>query len=207
MRQAIVRAVRGSVLLGALVLTLPGVRVASASGRKATAVFAGGCYWGVESVFRHVKGVTSAVSGFAVAVDARPAPAPGRSDYVEAVRVEYDPSQVSYAQLLAIFFLVVHDPTERDRQGPDIGPEYRSVVFVADSAERQVVRGYIDHLANAHRYPGPIVTELSELKRFREANPDQQNYAATHEREPYIVINDLPKLAALKHQYPALYRD
>ena len=175
--------------------------------KKATALFASGCYWGVEAVFRHVKGVHSAVSGFAVPVDARPASAAGHADYVEAVRVEYDPTRVSYATLLEIFVRVAHDPTERDRQGPDVGPEYRSVIFVDDSAQRTAVRAYLDSLSGVHAYAAPIVTELATLRRFREAGPDQQNWFATHRGDPYVETNDAPKLAALKQQYPELYKE
>jgi peptide-methionine (S)-S-oxide reductase len=189
-----------------MLLAAPAVQAASPGGKKATAIFAGGCYWGVESVFRHVKGVTAAVSGFAVPVDMPAALAASGPNYVEAVRVEYDPAQVTYAQLLQIFFLVAHDPTEVDRQGPDVGPEYRSVIFVSDSAQRRVVQGYIDQLAANKTFAQPIVTQLAGLRRFREAGPDQQDYAAKNQDSPYVIINDTPKLEALKQRYPALFR-
>lgn len=179
---------------------------AATGATRATAYFAGGCYWGVEAVFRHVKGVSSAVSGFGVPVDARPAPASGRADYVETVRVEYDPAKISYATLLEIFVRVAHDPTERDRQGPDVGPEYRSVVFVADRDQRATVRAYLDSLDGVHAYAGKIVTELSALRRFREADATQQNWYATHQGDRYVQVNDVPKITALQRLYPALYR-
>jgi len=173
-----------------------------------TAVFAGGCYWGVESVFEHVRGVTSAVAGFAVAdttvrsLDGRVP----RAGYAESVRVTFDPSQVSYQQLLEVFFQVAHDPTQRDRQGPDVGPEYRSVVFVGGDAQRDVVREYLAVLRSDRARTGSIVTEVAALRAFRPAAADQQDYAAAHPDEPYIVINDAPKLEALRRRYPALYR-
>lgn len=207
MKQALVRPILGVLATGLLLAAAPAPRTAAASGKKATAVFAGGCYWGVESVFRHVKGVKGAVSGFAVLVNARPTSADGRADYVEAVRVEYDTTKVTYQQLLEIFFLVAHDPTQADRQGPDIGPEYRSVLFVTDSTQRQVARDYLDQLTNSHAYPRPILTEIAELKRFREAGPAQQDFAAKNPDLPYILINDVPKLEQLKQKYPALYRN
>lgn len=194
---------------GALAFTLLGRPEASPTGRNATAVFAGGCYWGVEAVFRHVRGVKSAVSGFAVpaapATEAEPSMA--TSSYVEAVRVEYDPTKVTYQQLLEIFFLVAHDPTEVDRQGPDIGPQYRSVVFVADSSERRVVQTFIDQLTANRTFPRQIATQLADLRRFREADREQQDYVATHRNDPYVVINDAPKLAELRRRYGDLYKD
>lgn len=190
-------------------LLLAGSRPAPSAGPTATAIFAGGCYWGVESVFRHVRGVTSAVSGFAVPETSGSSTSPVRPGpgYVEAVRVEYDPAQVSYQQLLQVFFLVAHDPTQVGHQGPDVGPQYRSVVFIADSVQRRTVRAYLDRLAAEKAFPAPVTTELSALKHFTEAEPDQQNYAAHHERDPYILTNDAPKLVELKRRYPQLYRE
>ena len=168
------------------------------------AVLAGGCYWGVESVFRHVRGVGSATSGYAVPVAVAGAASAGR---VEAVRVVYDPSRLSYRQILDVFFSVVHDPTQLNRQGPDVGEEYRSIVFVAGDAERVVVRAYIDSLTAARVFPGPIVTEIAELGSFQAVGESQQNYAARHPTDPYIVVNDAPKLEALRRRFPRLYRD
>jgi peptide-methionine (S)-S-oxide reductase len=169
---------------------------------RATVVLAGGCYWGVESVYRHVRGVVSATSGYAT-----PEPGSGSTEPVEAVRVAYDPSRISYRQILGVFLLVAHDPTQRDGQGPDVGAEYRSVVFVAGDRERAVVRGLIDSLARTRTYGRPIVTEISALRAFHPAGGDQQNYAARHPTDPYIVANDVPKLSALRRRFPALYRD
>lgn len=209
MRRSLVGSVSAILAVVASPLPVAGARPAPTPSPMATAIFAGGCYWGVESVFRHVRGVTSAVSGFAVP-EARGSsmapvrPAPG---YVEAVRVQYDPAQVSYQELLQVFFLVAHDPTQVGHQGPDVGAEYRSVVFIADSVQGRAVRAYLDRLAAERAFPAPIVTELAALKHFTEAEPDQQNYAATHERDVYIVTNDAPKLVELKRRYPRLYKE
>ena len=168
---------------------------------RAVAVLAGGCYWGVESVFRHVRGVTSATSGYAL-------PAGGLlSRRAEAVRIVYDPSRLSYQQILDVFFSVVHDPTQLDRQGPDVGEEYRSVVFADGGGERRVVRAVVDSLTAAHAFPRPIVTEIDALRAFQVVGPDQQDYTARHPTDPYIVVNDVPKIEALRRRFPRLYRD
>jgi len=172
--------------------------------RTAVAVLAGGCYWGVESVFRHVRGVISVTSGYA-----SPAPASGDPSppHAEAVRVVYDSSRISYRRILDIFFTVVHDPTQVDRQGPDVGPEYRSIVFVDGDRQRDVVRSYIDSLSAAHVYPAPIATRIAALRVFDAVDASQQNFAARHPTDPYIVVNDAPKLEALRRRFPQLYRD
>jgi peptide-methionine (S)-S-oxide reductase len=177
------------------------------AGGKETAILAGGCFWGVEAVFRHVKGVKSATSGFATPV----APAAGMSDphagYAEAVKVVYDPAQITLQKILEIFFTVAHDPTELDRQGPDVGPEYRSAVFVNDSAQATAVRAYLGELKTANVYPRPIVTEVVALQRFKEAEELHQDYVTKHPTEPYVMVNDAPKVQDLKKKYPDLYRD
>jgi peptide-methionine (S)-S-oxide reductase len=176
---------------------------AAAAPHRAVAVLAGGCYWGVESVFDHVRGVESATSGYATPAPeagARPAPP------AEAVRLVYDPSRLSYRQILDVFFSVVHDPTQLDRQGPDVGREYRSAVFVATDSERTVVRAFIDSLSAARAFAKPIVTEIDALRSFEAVGPSQQHYAAKHPTDPYIVVNDEPKLAALRQRFPQLYR-
>jgi len=182
---------------------LAGSLLGARSAPSATAVFAGGCFWGVESVFEHVRGIKSATSGYAV-------PAAGSatdSSYAEAVRVVYDPSRVTYHQLLEIYFLVAHDPTQRNRQGPDVGPEYRSIIFFSDDAQRAAARAYLDSLAAAKVYPRPIVTEILSLGRFRIAEDFHQDYAARHPTDAYIVYNDAPKILDLRHRFPALYKE
>ena len=169
--------------------------------RRATVVLAGGCFWGVESVFRHVRGVESVVSGFAV-----PVAGTGDTNAAEAVRLTYDPGRLTYRQILALFFSVVHDPTEGDRQGPDVGAEYRSVLFVAGAHQRALAHAYVDSLTAAHVYPRPITTQVTALAAFHPAEEFHQDYAAKHPDDPYIVVNDRPKVAALRRKFPALFR-
>jgi peptide-methionine (S)-S-oxide reductase len=173
------------------------------SGSTSTAVLAGGCYWGMEYVFDHVRGVQHVTSGFAIPVTEQGGRFEGAA---EAARIEYDPTVVSYHQLLDIYFSVAHDPTQLNRQGPDVGPNYRSIVFPDGDAERGLVRAYIDSLGAAHVYERPIVTKVAALQSFEAAEPSEQRYAERHPHSPYIMINDAPKLRALKEHFPALYR-
>lgn len=173
-----------------------------------TAILAGGCFWGMEGVFEHVKGVTRVVSGYAGG-DADTATYPrvssGITGHAESVRITYDPSRVTYGQLLKVYFAVAHDPTELNRQGPDTGTQYRSAVFYANDEQKRVAEAYIAQLQAAHVFPSPIVTEVAPLKGFYLAEAYHQDYLARHPHQPYIVINDLPKIAALKQKLPALY--
>lgn len=198
--------IRVSLALAASVAAGPITGAAAAQSKpvphSATVVLAGGCYWGVESVFRHVRGMQSVVSGFATPTADGKAGAPAPA---EAVRLTYDPSQISYHQILDVFFSVVHDPTQLNRQGPDVGAEYRSLVFAGDAAERGAARSYLDSLTSAHVYPRPIVTQIVALQSFHAVDESQQDYAAKHPTAPYIVINDAPKLRALARRYPRLY--
>lgn len=174
-----------------------------------TAVFAGGCFWGVEAVFESLEGVSDAVSGYAGGSEPSPTykeVSSGRTGHAEAVRVIYDPSKISYDQLLQVFFTVAHDPTQLDRQGPDVGPQYRSAVFYRNPAQREATERYIAKLRDAKVWPGRIVTEVSALDRFHLAEAYHQDYLVRHPTQPYIVINDLPKLEELKKRYPALVR-
>ena len=180
---------------------------ATASGPQ-TAVFAGGCFWGVEAVFRHTKGVTRAVSGYAGGTKGEAdyeTVSTGRTRHAESVQVTYDPAQVSYGELLRIFFAVAHDPTELNRQGPDHGPQYRSAIFTTSDEQKRVAQAYIAQLTAAKAFPQPIVTEVTPLPAFYPAEDYHQDYLAKHPSQPYIVFNDLPKLAALKQQFPARY--
>jgi peptide-methionine (S)-S-oxide reductase len=175
-----------------------------------TAVFAGGCFWGVEAVFDHVKGVVSAESGYAGGAVASPSyelVSSGTTGHAESVRVVYDPSVVSYAELLQVFFTVAHDPTEKNRQGPDVGPQYRSVVFYRNAAQKQAAEAYVVALGREKLYRAPIVTEVVPLRAFYPAEAYHQDYLEHHPDSPYIVINDAPKLVHLKTQYPALWRE
>ena len=174
----------------------------------ATAVFAGGCFWGVEAVFDNVKGVTQAVSGYSGGTVASPTyeqVSSGRTGHAESVRVAYDPSKVTYGQLLKVFFEVAHDPTQLNRQGPDTGTQYRSAVFYANPDQQRVAQAYIAQLNAAHSFGRPLVTEVAPLKAFYVAEAYHQDYLVHHPDQPYIVINDLPKLAALKTELPQLY--
>lgn len=174
-----------------------------------TAVFAGGCFWGVEAVFRHVRGVTSSVSGYAGGTTVSPSyeqVSTGNTGHAEAVQVIYDPAVVPYGTLLKVFFAVAHDPTELNRSGPDIGTQYRSAIFTRSEAQATAVKSYISQLTSASTFREPIVTEVAPLKKFWLAESYHQNYLAGHLTQPYIVYNDLPKLKELKKQYPDFYR-
>ncbi len=174
-----------------------------------TAVFAGGCFWGVEAVFEHLKGVSSAESGYAGGKAASPsyeAVSSGTTGHAESVRVVYDPSQISYDQLLQVFFTVAHDPTQLNRQGPDVGTQYRSAVFYRNAAQKQATERYLAKMRDAKVYNGEIVTEVAALRAFHPAEEYHQNYLVRHPNQPYIVINDAPKLEHLKREFPALYR-
>lgn len=175
-----------------------------------TAVFAGGCFWGVEAVFKHLKGVNKAVSGYAggsAATANYEQVSSGSTGHAESVRVTYDPSRISYGQLLKVFFSVAHDPTELDRQGPDIGTQYRSAVFFANEEQKRVTEAYIAQLQAAKTFSRPIVTQVTQLKTFYEAEAYHQDYLARNPTQPYIMEFDLPKLLALQRQFPTLYVD
>jgi peptide-methionine (S)-S-oxide reductase len=173
------------------------------------AVFAGGCFWGVEAVFDHVRGVRRAWSGYAggAAETATYAQvSDGDTGHAESVKVIYDPRQVSYGQLLKVLFSVAHDPTQLNRQGPDVGSQYRSAIFYTTPQQQRVARAYIDQLTAAHAFAAPIVTQVVPLKGFYTAEAYHQNYAALHPDSPYIVYNDAPKVTHLRQWLPALYR-
>ena len=173
-----------------------------------TAVFAGGCFWGIEAVFEHVKGVTDAVSGYAGGTAATAnyeTVSTGRTGHAESVRVTYDASRITYGQLLKVFFSVAHDPTELNRQGPDTGPQYRSAIFYQNDQQRRIAAAYIAQLQKAKAFGRPIVTQVTALDKFYPAEAYHQDYLAQHPTQPYIVINDLPKLEALKKHFGDLY--
>ena len=173
-----------------------------------TAVFAGGCFWGVEAVFEHVRGVTDARSGYAGGTLKNPdydSVSEANTGHAESVKVTFDPEKVSYAQLLQVFFSVVHDPTQLNYQGPDHGTQYRSAIFYTSDDQMKAAKEYVDSLSKANTFPKPIVTEISQLKEFYEAEAYHQDYLRKNPNEPYIVVNDQPKVAALKKQFPDLY--
>jgi peptide methionine sulfoxide reductase msrA/msrB len=174
------------------------------------AVFSGGCFWGIQAVFQHVKGVTNAVSGYAggdAATARYDRVSGGNTGHAESVRVTFDPSQVSYEQLLQVFFTVAHDPTQLDYQGPDHGPQYRSAVWYASEQQKSAAQGYIAQLTKTKMWSRPIVTQVAPLGAFYVAESYHQDYATLHPNQPYILYNDAPKVAALKKQLPALYRE
>ena len=186
-----------------------GVQLTSAPAED-TAVFAGGCFWGVEAVFDHVKGVKRAISGYAGGDLANPTyeqVSTGETGHAESVEVIYDPSQVSYGKLLQIFFSVAHDPTQLNRQGPDHGTQYRSAIFYRNPQQQQVAESYIKQLTTAKTFSRPIVTQVAKLKGFYEAEDYHQDYLEHHPNQLYIVINDKPKVAALKKEFPDIYRE
>jgi len=183
-------------------------RSSAAPGPQA-AVLAGGCFWGVDAVFKHVRGVSNVVSGYAggSAATARyEVVSTGTTGHAESVKITYDPSQVSYAELLRIFFSVAHDPTELNRQGPDTGTQYRSAIFYTNEAQKETALAYIDQLNKAKAFPAPIVTQVVSLQGFYPAEEYHQNFLARHPSHPYIVFHDLPKLRKLQEQFPGMYR-
>jgi peptide-methionine (S)-S-oxide reductase len=180
------------------------------SATSEVAVLAGGCFWGVQGVFQHVDGVTRAVSGYAGG-EQRTADyetvSRGRSGHAESVQITYDPHRISYGRLLQIYFSVAHDPTELNRQGPDVGTQYRSAIFPTSAEQASVAKAYVAQLDQAHTFGAPIATKIEPDRAFYPAEDYHQDFLTLNPRYPYIVINDLPKVAALKQLFPALYRD
>jgi len=191
-----------------LILALAGVILTGASPRTETAVLAGGCFWGMEGVFEHVKGVRNVISGYAggSAADANyGAVSTERTGHAESVRITYDPGQISYGQLLAIYAGVAHDPTQLNRQGPDTGPSYRSAIFPQNAAQRRAAEAFLAHLRASGRFRKPVVTTI-ETGNFYPAESEHQNFMRLNPRYPYIVVNDAPKVAKLKQTYPQLWK-
>jgi len=201
-------------LLGGLffivgLIALSGASAATPAPTAETAVFAGGCFWGVDAVFKHVKGVSEVESGYAggsAATAHYEQVGRGDTGHAEAVRIRFDPAQITYQQLLQVFFGVAHDPTQLNRQGPDSGSQYRSAIFYGDARQQELSQSYIRQLGTAHAFSAPIVTQVVPLTQFYPAEKYHQNYLALHPYQPYIVINDMPKLEQLRKQFPALYR-
>ena len=192
-------------------VAVPGPAVDAAKAAKPgeqTAVVAGGCFWGIQAVFQHVKGVTSATSGYSGG-DAKTAEyeivSTGETGHAESVKITYDPAQITYGELLRVFFSVALDPTQLNRQGPDDGTQYRSVIFYANDEQKNVAQAYIAQLDKAKVFSQPIVTQVVPLKAFYPAEAYHQNYATLHPNQPYIVFNDAPKVAHLRQEFPELY--
>ena len=191
-----------------LVFSIGVVSNANAAPTEQTAVFAGGCFWGVDAVFKHVKGVTNVESGYAggnAATAHYEMVSEGNTGHAESVRVRFDPAKVSYQQLLQVFFSVAHNPTELNRQGPDSGSQYRSAIFYTSADQQKLAQSYIQRLTAAHTYSAPIVTQVVPLQQFYPAEDYHQNYLALHPYQPYIMFNDMPKLEQLRKQFPALF--
>lgn len=181
--------------------------LAKAKGRE-TAVIAGGCFWGIQAVFEHVKGVAAVTAGYSggSAMTAHyETVSSGMTGHAESVQITYDPSQISYGQILKVFFSVAHNPTELNRQGPDDGTQYRSVIFYGNDEQKRIAQSYIAQLNQAKVFSRPIVTEIAGFKAFYPAESYHQDYAIHHPDDPYIRINDLPKVEHLRQQLPELY--
>ena len=181
--------------------------LATATGHE-TVVLAGGCFWGIQAVFEHVKGVTKATAGYSGGVVKSPSyeqVSTGTTGHAESVEIVYDPSKVTFGQLLKVFFSVAHDPTELNRQGPDIGTQYRSAIFYETPDQQRIAQAYVDQLTEANTFSRPIVTQIVPFKAFYRAEDYHQDYALRNPDNPYILVNDRPKVANLKKEFPDLY--
>ena len=175
-----------------------------------TAVLAGGCFWGVQAVFEHLKGVTAVAAGYSGGHVESPGyemVSSGLTGHAESVSITFDPAQISYGQILMVYFSVAHDPTQLNRQGPDAGSQYRSAIFYSNEEQKRIAVAYVEQLDAAKVYPQRIVTQIAALQAFYRAEEYHQDYLKSHTREPYIVYNDLPKLDHLKKEFPELYRE
>jgi peptide-methionine (S)-S-oxide reductase len=182
----------------------------AATKSQQTAVLAGGCFWGIQAVFEHVNGVRTVTAGYSggrVKAPSYEIVSTGMSGHAESLSITYDPSKISYGQLLMIFFSVAHDPTQLNRQGPDDGTQYQSAIFYSSPEQQRIANAYIDQLNAAKVYPRKIVTEVTPFQAFFRAEEYHQDYLQTHTSEPYIVYNDLPKLENLKKRFPELYHN
>lgn len=181
----------------------------AANSGEETAVISGGCFWGIQAVFQHVKGVNRAISGYSGGSSTTAeyeVVSTGTTGHAESVKITYDPAQISYGQLLRVFFSVAHDPTQLNRQGPDSGSQYRSAIFYANEEQRHIAEAYISQLEQAKSFSQPIVTQVVPLKAFYAAEDYHQNYAMLHPDNPYIAIYDAPKVEHLRKQFPELYK-
>jgi len=192
-------------------IPVPAVDTPAAEAKSSeVAVLAGGCFWGLQGMFEHVKGVTKVVAGYAGGSAASAhyeIVGTETTGHAESVEITFDPKQVTYGQLLQLYFSVAHDPTQLNRQGPDSGPSYRSEIFYASPTQERIARAYVEQLTKANVFKSPIVTKIEPLKGFYAAEEYHQDYLIHNPRQPYIVFNDLPKIDALKHVYPEMYRD
>ena len=196
---------------GGFSVPAPSVDTVLASSKSdQSAVLAGGCFWGIQAVFQHVKGVISATSGYSGGSSATAeyeVVSTGETGHAESVKITYDPSQITYGRILQIFFSVAHDPTQLNRQGPDVGTQYRSAIFYNGDEQKRIAEGYIAQLNQAKVFPRRIVTQVVQFKAFYPAEAYHQDYATRHPENPYIVYNDAPKVAHLRQQFPDLYKN
>jgi peptide-methionine (S)-S-oxide reductase len=198
----------GTLTHGATAAALPDASLDTPASGQQVVVLAGGCFWGMEEVFEHVKGVTKVTAGYSGGTKETAdyeTVSSGSTGHAESVQVYYDPTQVSFGQLLKVYFQVAHDPTELDQQGPDSGKQYRSAIFYSTPEQQSIATAYVAQLGQAKSFDAPIVTEIKPLTGFYPAEDYHQHYADQHPTDMYIVINDLPKLQALQQQLPALY--
>jgi peptide-methionine (S)-S-oxide reductase len=199
----------GSATEVARVIPVPAIDEPAGAGSSEVAVLAGGCFWGVQGVFQHVGGVTSAVSGYAGGAKDTAhyeMASSGRTGHAEAVQITFDPKRISYGRILQVYFSVAHDPTQLDRQGPDVGSQYRSAIFPTTPEQARIAQAYIAQLGQAGLFPAPIVTKIEPGHDFSPAEAYHQDYLTLHPAQPYIAINDLPKIDNLKRLFPDLYR-
>lgn len=203
------RAIPSMAAESAVVIPAPAQDAAASSAATETAVLAGGCFWGVQGVFQHVKGVTNAVSGYAGGEEKTAqyeSVGSGKTGHAEAVSITYDPRQISYGRILQIYFSVAHNPTELNRQGPDEGTQYRSTIFAQNAEQARVAKAYIEQLGKTKSFGQPIVTTIELQKRFFPAEAYHQDYLTLNPSQPYIVFNDMPKIDNLKKVFPDRYR-
>jgi peptide-methionine (S)-S-oxide reductase len=194
----------------AVVLPAPALDNPKAAGPLQTAVVAGGCFWGVHGVYQHVRGTRQVLSGYSGGTKATAdyeTVSRGESGHAEAVEIRFDPKELSYGDILQIYFSVAHDPTQLNRQGPDVGAQYRSAIFYADESQRRIAEAYIAQLDHAKAFRRPIVTRVERVTAFYPAEAYHQDFLIKNPHYPYIVVNDLPKIASLKRVFPARYRE
>lgn len=201
-----------ALLILTLQLVFAGAAIAAPAkpSQTETAVLAGGCFWGVEAVYEHMRGVRGVVSGYAggeASTATYEKIGTGRTGHAESVQITFDPNEVSYGDILRVFFSVAHDPTQLNRQGPDTGPQYRSAIFYANEAQRDLARSYIAELGKSGKFPRAIVTQVEPLEGFYPAEKYHQDFIAKNPRNPYVVVNDLPKIRNLERLYPEYYRE
>jgi peptide-methionine (S)-S-oxide reductase len=193
-----------------VVIPAPVVDNARAKGAPQVAVLAGGCFWGIQGVYEHVRGVRKAISGYSGGDKASAiyeVVSSGRTGHAESVQITFDPAEISFGQILQIYFSVAHDPTQLDRQGPDRGPQYRSAIFYMDDSQKKIAEAYIAQLNKAKAYSKPIVTRVDPYKAFYWAEPEHQDFLVHNPNNPYIVTHDLPKIANLRKVFPAIYNN